>query len=51
MAQDSWAKNPNLTAADLRRAVLDHKDELMAEYGLNEQLFALVMKMGDTVLG
>jgi hypothetical protein len=50
-AQDAWTKNPGLTAVKLRQAVMDHKDQLMAEYGLNEHLFALVLKMGESVLG
>lgn len=43
--------NPNVSGAQIRAVIEANKDQLMAEYGLNERLYSLLMAMADRVLG
>jgi len=43
--------NPNVSGPDIKNAVIGNKEQIMAEYGLNEKLFSLLMAMSDKVLG
>jgi hypothetical protein len=44
-------KRPDLTRDQIRGTIMDNKDAIMAEYGLSERLFSLVVSMADRVLG
>ena len=43
--------NPALDSMQIKQVILQNKDQIMAEYGLNEKLFSLLMAMSDKVLG
>ena len=43
--------NPTLDSTQIKQVILQNKDQIMAEYGLNEKLFSLLMAMSDKVLG
>jgi hypothetical protein len=42
--------NPNVSGQDIKNVVLGNKEQVMAEYGLNEGQFSLLMAMADKVL-
>lgn len=43
--------NPGLSAAKIRQVLMTNKEQLKAEYGLDERLFSLLSSMADRVLG
>jgi hypothetical protein len=45
------ASNPDLTSADIKSNILSMKREIMAEYGLNERLWSMLMTMADRIMG
>lgn len=42
--------NPNVDGKAIKESVLGNKEQIMAEYGLNERLFSLLMAMADRVI-
>jgi hypothetical protein len=49
--RDAFRDNPDLSGAQVKSVLLGNKEQIMAEYGLNEKLFSLLMAMSDKVLG
>ena len=46
----AFKDNPSITPDQVKQVMVQNKDQIMAEYGLNEKLFSLLMSMSDKVL-
>lgn len=47
----AFSDNPSLRGDQVKQVIMGNKETIMAEYGLNERLFSLLMAMSDKVLG
>lgn len=47
----AFKDNPSITPDQVKQVMVQNKDQIMAEYGLNERLFSLLMSMSEKVLG